>query len=264
MHGDDAITGTPSSGILKKGQFSSDDLAAYPDDYFDDWHGRFYGGAHRDIDFAVTAFEKEDNNQNKGVIAFTPDLSEIATVGDLFEMYPDYRPAEINDAINQAITMVEDEALQDVVDASIAIVASTFEYNVPSDLVFIDQLYQETGTAGAFRPSRDAIDYRHWRVLHDTPPRIWFDSNYTSLTTGRKLRLVGQRRQSQLVLDSDMCSIRTTFLVYQAKALLHLSRIRGQGADSEQHTTEMAVAQGMADRERVLVRVAGRGRVVSY
>ena len=68
MHGSDAITGTPSSSVLKVGQFSSNDLQVYPDDYFLDWHGRIYAGDHKDTDFVVTDFEKTDVDNKKGVV----------------------------------------------------------------------------------------------------------------------------------------------------------------------------------------------------
>jgi hypothetical protein len=128
MHGDDAIVGTPSTSVLKVGAFSSDDLQVHEDGYFTDWHGRFYKGTHKDINFTVTDFEKEDVNSNKGLVTFRPELSSAAVVGDLFEMYLDFTPREMNDAINLAISMVEQEALQDKVDSTLLVVASTFEY----------------------------------------------------------------------------------------------------------------------------------------
>jgi hypothetical protein len=264
MEGDQALRGTPSSSILKTTQFSSDDLQVYPDDYFNDWHGRFYSGTHRDTNFTVTDFAKLDDDNNKGVITFAPALSEAAVVGDVFEMYPDYTPSEMNDAINLAISMVEEEALKDQIDETILIVSSTFEYLIPDGLLFIDQVVQESGTAGRYSISENLIDIRHWGILRRSDPQLWFDNNYCRLTAGRHLRLIGQGIQSQLSADDNLCSVNQTFLVHQAKALLHQSRIRGQGADFDEHQSQMQVAQAMADRQRAHVQVSGRGKRVAY
>jgi hypothetical protein len=264
MEGADAIVATPSSDVLTVSTFSSADLEVYPDGYFDDYHGRFFNGKHKDTNFTVSSFLKLDVNQNKGVITFAPALSSAVVVGDLFELYPNYRPTEMNDAINESIAMVEQEALQDKIDESIVLVTSTFEYLIPTGLLYIDQVYQESGTAGRYSVSGDLIDIRHWGIKRQANPQLWFDNNYVSLTAGRHLRLVGQSIQSQLSLDDDLSSINRTFLVYQAKALLHQSRIKGQGADFEEHQTQMGLAQQMASTQRRQVQVAGRGRKVTY
>ena len=264
MQDEDAIKGSPSSSVLKVGQFSSNDLQVYEDDYFNDWHGRFYSGTHRGTNFTVTDFEKLDVNQSKGVLSFAPDLSEAVVLGDLFEIYPDYTPVELNDAINLSISMVEEEALQDKVDSNLQIVASTFEYVIPAGFLYIDRIIQESTTAGRYSTSNNVVDVRHWDILRESPAKLWFDSNWVNLTAGKKLRLLGQSVQSQLVLDADLCNISQTYLVYQAKALLHQSKIRGRGADFEEHERQMVLAQGLADRERVRLQVIPRGRKVTY
>jgi hypothetical protein len=263
MDGDDAIVATPSSEALTTTTFGCAALQVYPDDYFDDYHGRFYSGTHKDTNFTVTNFEKLDANNQKGVVTFAPALSTAVDATDLFELYPGYRPTEMNDAINEAISMVEEEALKDKVDESIVIVASTFEYLIPATLLYIDQVIQESGTAGRYSVSDNLIDIRHWGILRQASPQLWFDNNYVSLTGGRHLRLVGQSVQAQLSLDADLCNINRTFLIYQAKALLHQSRIKGQGADFEEHQSQMTLAQAMADRQRRQIQVAGRGRQVT-
>ena len=140
--------------------------------YFNDWHGRFYSGTHLNTDFDVVDFAK-----TAGVVTFDPDLGSAVVVSDLFEMYPDFTPAEINDAINMAISMVEEEALQDKVDVTLVVAASTYEYTIPTGFVFVDQIFQESGTADRYSPSGDLIDVRHWRILDGSTPKIWFDNN---------------------------------------------------------------------------------------
>ena len=264
MDGDDAIVGTPSGDALTTSTFGVSTLQMYSDGYFDDYYGRFYAGTHKDTNFTVDTFDQLDNNEKKGVIAFTPALSTAVDTTDLFEVYQNYTPTEMNDAINEAISMVEGEALQDKIDESILVVGNTFEYGIPAGLLYIDQVYQESGTGGRYSASGNLIDIRHWSILRRPSPQLWFDNNYVTLTAGRHLRLIGQSIQPQLSLDTDLSDINRTFLIYQAKALLHQSRINGQGADFEEHRTQMTLAQQMADRQRDKIHVAGRGKKVTY
>lgn len=264
MEGDDAVVGTPSSEALTVSTFGVSALQVKADGYYTDYYGRFYKGTHKDTNFTVTNFEQLDVNERKGVVTFAPALSTNVDTSDLFELYQRYTPEEMNLQINEAISMVEEEALQDRIDESILVVASTFEYAVPVGMLYIDQVYQETGVGGRYSPSNDLIDIRHWNILRRANPQLWLDYDRVTLTGGRNLRLVGQSIQAQLVLDADESSINRTFLVYQAKALLHQSRIRGRGADFEEHEAQMRVAQQTADRQRRQIQVAGRGRKVTY
>ena len=255
----EVITGTPG-GSLAVNTFGCPALAIYENDYFNDWNGRFYLGTHKDTSFVVTAFVKSG-----GVVTFAPALGSAVVVGDLFELYPpDFKPEEINNAINLSISMVEQEALQDKVDATLVVAASTYEYDIPTGFLYIDQIFQESGTSDRYSPSGDLIDVRHWRILPGTTPKLWFDNDYITLTAGRKLRLVGQGIQAQLALDASTCSVNPAFIIFQAKALLHQSKIRGTGAEFGEHTTQANLAKANAENERRRLRVAGYGRKVIF
>jgi hypothetical protein len=82
-----------------------------------------------------------------------------------------------------------------------------------------------------------------------------------TLTAGRQLRLVGQQAPAQLTKDSDWCSVSQTFVLYQAKAHLHFSRVEESGDD---HYKKMVVAQARAHEERQRFQVAGRGWKVAF
>jgi len=250
------VTGTPDTNLAAN-TFGCAALAGYEDDYFNDWHGRFYTGTHKDTSFTKVS----DFVQTAGVTTFTPSLAAAVEAGDLFEMYPDFTPEEINRAINLAISMVGEEALQDKVDATLETAADTYEYTIPSGFVYIDEIFQESGTADRYSPSANRIDLRHWRILHGTTPKIWFDNNWVSLTAGRNLRLVGQQSPSELSLDADECDVSEAYIVYQAKANLHFKR---SDEMDDAHWKKMTGAQTLANLERGRLRVAPRGRKVSY
>jgi len=409
LHGEDYVTGTPS-GSLATTTFGCPALAVYENDYFNDWHGRFYLGTHKDVDFSATDFVASG-----GVTTFAPATSGAVDATDLFEMYPEFTPAEINDVINLALSMVANEALQDKVDESLVVddlltdglmeawtdsstltnwtetgtgtlarestikregtysakltntvgnafgiyqsisnfglyagekvslyariytatadrvriqltdgvttwnssyhdgtgwreaepdpwlkienqdlstaltelTASSrietgaaidayvdkmflvigkhiYEYTVPTGFTHVSDIYQEASTVGRFSVSANRIDDRHWKIRRGTTPKIWFDNNYVMLNQGRKLRIMGQQAPSLLTADADTCDVSLPYLTYQAKALLHQSRIRGSGSDFDEHRSQMELAQAMADRERTRLRVAPRGWKVSF
>ena len=257
----ETLIGAPAAlpAPLQVDSFGVAALAVYEDNYFLDWQGRFYDGTHKDTDFVVTASAKLN-----GVLTFGPVLSSIVGTTDRFEMYLNFTPQEFNDAINLSISMVENVALEDTEPQHMPVVGSTFEYPVPSNLAYIESIHQDNVAAGRYSVIEDRVDGRAWQVLRGGSPRIWFDNQHVSLIAGRSLRIIGQKTPSQLVLDADESNISQAYIIYQAKALLHQSRIRGRGADFEEHNAQMVLAQGMADRERVRLAVPGRGQKVSF
>jgi hypothetical protein len=262
MHGDNMVVGTPSSDNLSTTTFSVSKLSAYSDDYFNDWHGRFFLGPKADTVFTVTDFDQlVEPGLTDGKLTLKPTQTSAMTVQDQFEIYPDYTSEELNDAINLALTMVEEVALQDKRDESLVAVSTQHEYDVPAGFKTVWQIIRESGTSGRYSNSLDKIDPAYWRILPGAPPKIWFDSNYIELTSNRRLRLIGQQAPAQLNKDSDLCSVDQSYVVYQAKANLHFTRIEQMDDD---HYKKMQVAQGMADRERESIMVAPVGEKVSY
>jgi hypothetical protein len=251
------IKGTPASGSqLTKDQFSCAALGVYENDFYNDWYGHFRSGPHKDTDFVVTDFTVDD--AKNAIVKFLPALSEIVDVKDLFYLSQDYSPEQLISFINAAISLVEDEALEDHIDDTIIITSSTtYEYQVPSGIKYIDSIYLERATAGEYSQTNGLIDHTHWKLISGN--KLWFNPELVSLVASRHLRLVGQRLAPQLVLDSDETNVNKSFLVYQALALLHQSQIRGTGADFEDHDSQMKLNQSLADRERNKLFVPGRG-----
>ena len=261
MHGQDAILGVPATNLTTT-TMGVAKLTVYPDDYFNDWFGRFYAGPRADTDFDVTDFDQEkEPGLTPGVLTFKPALSAAPVIHDLFEMYPDFSPGEMNDAINLAIASVTQGALQDKRDDSLTVIAGTFEYEIPAGFLYIWEILQEQSTNGRYSSSLNTIDQRYWRILPGSPPKLWFDSNWVTLTTGRKLRIIGQQAPAQLAKDSDLCSVDQAYVLYQAKANLHLSRASESG---DEHDKKMVLAQARAHEERKSITVAGLGERVSF
>ncbi len=261
MHGENVLVGSPDVWLTTT-TFGVAAVKQFPDQYFKDWFGRFYDGPQANKDFQVTDFDQEtEPGLLAAVFTISPAMAAAVITRDLFEMYQDYSPKEMNDALNLAIDMVAGEALEDKRDESLTLVDNTFEYSMPPGFSYLEQIFVESSTAGRYSVATDLVDIRHWSVLVGSPPRLWFDDAYFSITAGRKLRLVGQTRPTRLNTDSDVSNVDQAYVLYQAKANLHFARSEQSG---DAHQEKMGLAQTLADRERFRLMVAGRGLKVAF
>jgi hypothetical protein len=237
------VMGTPAVTFSTTG-FTCGDLALDETDFYKDWYLRFYSGTHKDITRRVTS-----SIITTGAIVFSPALTGAVDVTDLFELHRDFLPEEYNNAINMAIAMIQDEVLEDKLDETLTIVADTYEYAVPAGFYAIDGIIQGDSSNKYFQSA--AIGLKAWKIINAAgTKKIWFDKELVSLTAGYKLRLTGQSLASQLSLDASTTDINSAYIVQQAKALLHQSRITGSGVVSEMHDRQMAVAQSLAQQNR--------------
>ncbi len=136
-----------------------------------------------------------------------------------------------------------------------------YEYTVPTGFYTIENIYQEQLTIGQFSRKYDLISAENgWSFLiNGTTKKIWFDPNIASLSSGRKLRIEGQSKASQLTLDADTTDVPPAYIVQQATALLHQALITGNDAVSQRHQTQMAMAQTLANIERPKCKTGLRG-----
>ena len=261
MHGENVLVGVPDVALTTT-TFGVAAVSNFPDQYFLDWHGRFYSGPQADKNFQVTNFDqKTAPGLLDAVFTFTPAMAAAVITRDLFEMYQDYSPEEMNDAINLAIDMVANEALEDKRDESLVLADNIFEYDMPAGFTYVEEVLMESSTAGRFSGATDLVDSRHWSILIGSPPRLWFDDALFAITAGRKLRLIGQKSPVRLNKDSDSSNVDQAYILYQAKANLHFARSEQTG---DEHQEKMQLAQTLADRERLRLMVAGRGAKVSF
>ncbi len=61
--------------------------------------------------------------------------------------------------------------------------------------------------------------------------------------------------------DTEACPINPAYVVQQAAALLHQSRIRGNDVDSEYHRGQMIICQGLANDARARLRTSIGGAI---
>lgn len=175
-------------------------------------------------------------------------------VGDSVEMHERFTVNTYNDFINLAIEMVAKEALVNKVDETVELDTDTFQYDLPTQFLWIHRI--EMQDSDGDYDYEKPIDPRYWRVVKTSTLTLEFVKNLWSPTDGRYLRITGLASPSKLDSDSLQSPVNPTFISYQAAALLHQSRIRGDDVDSEFHRAQMTLCQAMADKERPTLRVS--------
>lgn len=218
------------------------------DDYFNDWIEVFcYDGTGIGISGNPTDWDKATH-----MLTFLPEVPEAdpqLTAGDLVEMHRRFSVETYNDFINLAIEMIAEEALLNKVDESVQLGADTYQYTLSTQFLYVHKILMESATTGVWDTEKP-IDPRYWRVVKKDTIKLEFVRNLWSPTAGRYLRITGLSAPSMLDTDTELCPVNPSFIANQAAALLHQSRIRGSGVDTEWHSEQMKLCQAMADKIR--------------
>jgi len=167
-------------------------------------------------------------------------------------------------AINLAIDRVAEEALFWKIDeTSITLVADTFEYDLPTDFMFLHRVTMANAD-GYFYDAPIPSD--QYKIIYGATPKIHFiqfpaDLKYegheygrlwanTGLVAGRLLRLEGLGSAATLSTDAATCPIDPNYIIYQAAATLFLSRSRGTESDPDDNWKKGTGCQTIANQER--------------
>ena len=182
------------------------------------------------------------------------------TAGDLVEMHRTYSVDELNKAINHAIDQVAQDAGLDRVDETISLVTSTYQYNIPTNFLYIDNIWVSDSSGNYIDP--DPIDFKYWKPVKKSTIIIEFIPKWYAPVTGRTLRIVGTASPSVLDTDTEECPVDPEYIIQAAAALLHQSRIRGPDKDSEFHRDQMVICQAKANNRRDEMSTNRSGRAI--
>jgi len=220
------------------------------DDYFNDWVEVFcYAGTG-----VGTSGNPTDWVNSTTTLTFEP--AATLTAGDSVEMHRTFDVALYNRFINQAIDMVAGEALVDYVDTSIDLVASTYQYALPTNFLYVKTVEYESSTSGLY-DSWKPIDNRHWRIVKGSTIYLELVKElYGTPVAGRELRITGFASPATLSADTQECPINPYWVANQAAAMLHRSRIRGNNVDDEYHIAQAQICQAEADKIRPEIRTS--------
>ena len=197
-------------------------------------------------------------------ITFGTMTTSVAS-GDLYSLHTEFHRHDVVAAINDAIRIVYDESMVWRYDEdSITLVSDVYEYAIPSGFLYITRLTM-ADSGGSF-DDMSYISSDEYHIVKGSAPKIKFiqmpvrlqttDHYYgelfanADLTGGRKVRLEGLARPALLDEDSDVCQVNPAFVVFQAAALLHMSKIRRPANEPDDHRTQYELCQKRADVER--------------
>lgn len=248
----DLTTGTvtsPASGTF----VCSETDWEKPDDFFNHWIEMFcYAGTG-----VGTSGNPTDWDNDTHTLTFLP--AATLTANDSVEMHERFTVNTYNAFMNLAIDMVAKEAMVDAVDETIELVTDTYQYDLPTSFLYIHKIEMQDSD-GDYNIEKP-IDPKYWRVIKTSTLTLEFVKNIWTPTNGRTIRITGLASPSKLDTDTEACPLNPAFVTYQAAALLHQSRIRGNDVDSEMHSTQMKLCQAMASEVRPTMRVSIGGGI---
>jgi len=200
-----------------------------PDDFFNNFVEVYvYSGTNSGVSANPT-----DWTYSSHTLTFSP-ASTLST-DDLIEIHEKFYVSQYNESIDAAIEGVTGICLQKSVDTSITMAADTYEYDVPSGMIYVYRIDQEEEADSDVFNDQFPIDARDWDILQGSPAKIRFIKNLFEPPDGYDLRVWGLTRSTKLISDTDICSINPNYIAYEAASLLHSSLIQGTGATYDEH-----------------------------
>ena len=259
----DWLEGTATGGttltVVDTSRYEDDDYFNSKNSFIYIRSGTYAGAYRRITDFAVVT--------GTGTITFAPAVGGDIVSGVTYSIHTTFSRDEVVEAINTAIDMVAEEAMVWVIDeTTITLAADTFEYSLPTNLMY---LYRVTmaNSSGYFYDAPIPPD--QYKIIYGSTPKIHFiqmptdqqfeDHYYGGLwansdfTADRKLRLEGLGSPATLSTDSATSPLSPAYIVYQAAALLHMSRVARPETDPDEHRVQSQLCQARADLERAKV-----------
>ena len=149
-------------------------------------------------------------------------------------------------------------------DESLTMAADTYQYDVPADFAYIQDLFEEdSSTADLYTES---LPQHMWKPGYDGGnPTIEFNANLWTPVLGKSIKVVGQKRPSKYTADSD--AVEDGFIGFmrvraQAYALLYMGTVPVEQGDHDQLERRIAIANtriatgnammGLAERQLAL------------
>jgi len=147
-----------------------------------------------------------------------------------YELHYIFTEDEYRRAINMSISHAADGGyLIDKTDVSTTLVASTFEYTLPTSMSYVHRVTTERTAAGGLFDDSDALDPRNWQLI--SPRKLKLHEDYYSVSAGKDLRIEGHGRQDVLTSDTSICYLPMEWLVQKAITFLPENKIQSNKLD---------------------------------
>ncbi len=149
------------------------------------------------------------------------------------ELHRIFTEDDYRKAINLAIEALAGKYLVDVIDdTTITLVADTYEYLLPTNMLYLTKVTTEDEVDGDIFYDKDAIDSRDWGIIKAYPPYLKLRYGYYSITADKDLRLEGQGTQPIVDEDTDTIYIPPDWLVQKAITFLPQNKIQSNNLDA--------------------------------
>jgi hypothetical protein len=173
------------------------------------------------------------------------------TVPTTASKYEIHRAWPVLDAYNPMILMAfrsrRKRTLLAKTDETVTLVAGTYEYTIPTGFVAINEVWR-ADSAGLYVeeiPRRDLwVDRGGKKLVFDKAAAL--AAGY--IIAGRKLRIIGQKYDTEPTSDSATFTINTTPIVWLAKAYIHAA----EGNDASMNAALKASELDLVDDETPL------------
>jgi len=148
------------------------------------------------------------------------------------ELHRIFTEDEYRKAINLAIESLAGKYLVDIIDdTTITLAADTYEYALPTSMLYLDKVTTEHEAAGDVFYESEIIDRRTWDVIKAYPPYLKLDRRYYGITAGKDLRLEGSGSQPIVDDDTDVIYLPPDWLVNKAITFLPYNKIEAHGLE---------------------------------
>ncbi len=149
------------------------------------------------------------------------------------ELHRIFSEDDYRKAINLAIEALAGKYLVDIIDdTTITLVADTYEYALPTSMLYLTKVTTEHEAAGDIFYDTGVIDSRDWSIIKAYPPYLKLRKGYYSITADKDLRLEGQGTQPLVDNDTDVIYLPPNWLVQKAITFLPLSKIQSGKLDN--------------------------------
>jgi len=194
------------------------------DDYYNDHHYEVYvyAGTNIGVTKRVT-----DWDLSEYLLTVHSAYSAKCDATSYIELHHIFSTDEYNKAINLGIEAMAGKYLIDIIDdTSITLVADTYEYALPTSLLYLYRVTTEDEVAGDEFFESGIVDPRDYSIMKAYPPTLKLRKNYYSITAGKDLRLEGQGSQPIVDDDTDVISLPPDWLVQKAITFLPENKVQ--------------------------------------
>lgn len=198
------LMGPMHEGVAESGSGVSvivDRTLIEPDDYWKNHYAYITGagGAAPEGEERVVS----DYAQSTGTLSVVPNFTAAVASGDTY-LLTSLRRADAVRAINNAIERSAQRWGVPTIDTStITIVADTYQYNLPTDLVWLADVLHRGDTTVPYRPIERGV----WQVSGTVGAQVLDLLDVGAFTVGDHLRLDYVKRLAKLSADTDALGI---------------------------------------------------------